>query len=76
MISGFLLLNPNKPIDYKKSIGKYAKRMIIVLLVIGTAFAYMELFLKNRSFAIYDIGEALYNVLIGKHGIICGIYMY
>lgn len=66
MISGFLLLNPNKPIDYKKSIGKYAKRMIIVLLVIGTAFAYMELFLKNRSFAIYDIGEALYNVLIGK----------
>lgn len=66
MISGFLLLNPNKPIDYKKSIGKYAKRMIIVLLVIGTAFAYMELFFKNRSFAVYDIGEAIYNVLIGK----------
>lgn len=66
MISGFLLLNPNKPIDYKKSISKYAKRMIIVLLVIGTAFAYMELFFKNRSFAIYDIGEAIYNVLIGK----------
>lgn len=66
MISGFLLLNPNKPIDYKKSIGKYAKRMIVVLLVIGTAFAYMELFFKNRSFALYDIGEAIYNVLIGK----------
>lgn len=40
--------------------------MIIVLLIIGTAFAYMELFFKNRSFAVYDIGEAIYNVLIGK----------
>lgn len=66
MISGSLLLNPQKNIDYTKSLGKYAKRIIIILLVIGTIFSYIELFFNSRSFYISDIYTAMYNVLIGK----------
>lgn len=66
MISGYLLLNPEKSIDYKKAIGKYAKRMAFVLLLIGSIYAYMELFFASRSFSLLDIGKAVYLTLIGK----------
>lgn len=66
IISGYLLLEPTKPIDYKKAIGQYAKRMGIVLLLIGTLFAYMELFFASKSFSFTDIGEAVYLTLIGN----------
>lgn len=66
MISGYLLLDPAKPIDYTKAIGKYAKRMAIVLLLIGSLYAYMELFFASRSFSLADIGRAVYATLMGK----------
>ena len=66
MISGYLLLNPEKTIDYKKAIGKYAKRIAIVLLLIGSIYAYMELFFASRSFSLSDVGEAVYLTIIGK----------
>lgn len=66
MISGYLLLDPLKPIDYKKAIGKYAKRMTVVLLTIGTAFTYMEIYFSSKTFCLTDVGNAVYLTLCGK----------
>ena len=47
MISGMLLLN--KDIDYKKIFFKYIRRMLLVLIVFGGIFAFMEEYFVNRT---------------------------
>lgn len=41
MITGYLLLDPNKEIDLKK-IQKYVLRMAVVILLFGTIYCLME----------------------------------
>lgn len=65
MISGYLLLSPQRPIDYKKAITKYAWRMIVVLLAVGTIFAWMEIYFKTKSFAPSGLLLALWNTIQG-----------
>lgn len=66
IISGYLLLDSRKEIGYDKAIGKYAKRIIVVLLLIGSCFAYMELFFTNKTFSCADIGKAIYLTIAGQ----------
>lgn len=65
MISGALLLNPERHVDYRK-IAKYIKRMVGVLLTFGVAYAMMELIFSEKDISISLVIKACYNTLQGK----------
>lgn len=65
MITGYLLLNPQKEISYKKAIGKYAYRIAMVLIIIGTAFAWMEIVFSERTVSLWQLPRAFYEMLQG-----------
>lgn len=52
MITGALLLQPEKEIDYKKILTKYVWRMLVILALVGTTFAWMEIYFKDKHFAM------------------------
>lgn len=66
MISGFLLLNPQKEIEYGKAITKYTKRMVVVLLTVGTFFAFLEVLFESHQINFHSVGRALLYVFEGK----------
>lgn len=66
MITGYLLLKPAKEISYEKIFKKYIPRMLVVLLLFGTVFAWVELFFVDRTISISQIGVALLNVFKGE----------
>ena len=65
MISGALLLNPERHVGYSK-ITKYIKRMVGVLLTFGVAYAFMELVFSEKSISIGMPVRAFFNTLQGK----------
>lgn len=65
MISGALLLDPKKNINWEK-IGKYIIRMFLVLLTFGVAYALMELIFLDKSFSLIMIAKAVLNTAEGK----------
>ena len=65
MISGALLLNPERHVGYSK-ITKYIKRMVGVLLTFGVAYAFMELVFSEKSISIGMPVRAFFNTLRGK----------
>jgi surface polysaccharide O-acyltransferase-like enzyme len=65
MISGALLLNPERHVGYSK-IAKYIKRMVGVLLTFGVAYAFMELVFSEKSISIGMVVRALFYTLQGK----------
>ena len=66
MISGFLLLNPQKKIGYEKVIKKYIKRLVIVLLTIGTFYAFLEALFETHEISFQNIGNAFLCVFEDK----------
>lgn len=66
MISGFLLLNPQKKIDYKKVITKYIKRMVVILFTVGTFFALLEIYFESKKIMAWDVYMAFVRVFEGK----------
>lgn len=62
MITGALLLNPEKNISYKKCF-LYARRVLLALALFGTVFA---LFMMVGSRQPINIGQALLQVFEGK----------
>lgn len=65
MISGALLLTPNKVITYSK-IFHYVLRMGIVLLLFGGGYAMIELYVTERRISITLLFGGLVNMLQGK----------
>lgn len=65
MITGALLLQPERKIDYKKVLTKYVWRMVVVLALIGSIFAWMEIYFTDKYFAFSQIPLALMNTLAG-----------
>ena len=63
MISGILLLNPNKEISIKKIYSKYLFRIAIVLLLFGTAFSWIEIVFNEHDIALKQIPCAVLMVL-------------
>ena len=57
MITGALLLQPERKIDYGKVLTKYAWRMVVILALVGTAFAWMEIFFAHKHFALVQIPQ-------------------
>lgn len=66
MITGYLLLDSNRKIGYKKAITKYAWRMVAVLLTVGTVFAWMEIYFSTKSLAPGGLLTALWNTIQGE----------
>ena len=65
MVTGALLLQPERIIDYRKILTKYVWRMVVILALVGTAFAWMEIYFTDKHFALYQIPQALVNTLGG-----------
>lgn len=65
MITGALLLNPNKYMDIKKIL-KYISRIVIILATFGTLYSFLELFFYNRTINKNMIILAILNVIQGK----------
>lgn len=66
MITGYLLLRPEKAVDFKKAICKYVWRMVVVLLTVGFAYAWMEIAFTEETIRIQQIPKAYYDVLTGN----------
>lgn len=65
MITGSLLLRPERKIDYRRVLTKYVWRILVVILLIGTFFAWLELFSTDHSLSLRQVGTALVNTLQG-----------
>ena len=66
MITGYLLLNPEKSVPIKKLFGKYILRMVLVLATFGAAFSWIEIFFDEKYFAPVQILQTYGNILTGN----------
>lgn len=66
MISGYLFLNPQRQITWKQMLRKYCRRIVLALFLFGMPYAYVELFIRQRSFQEGMIGQAFLMVLRGE----------
>ena len=66
MITGALLLDPNRQITYGDCIRKYVKRILLALFVFGIPFSMSEILLNTRSITIKSVLEATINVINGN----------
>ena len=66
MISGYLLLDPKKDIPLCK-LGKYIRRMLVILCTFGLAFAFVEVGFKiGFSHIGYVFQQAIYKLFCGE----------
>ena len=66
MITGALLLDPNRQITYSDCIKKYTKRILLALFVFGIPFSMLEILLNTKSIAVKSFLEATVNVINGS----------
>ena len=66
MITGALLLDPQRAVGGRKLFG-YIKRMMLVLAIFGTGYALMELVFDARTVRLSMLPMAVLNVLQGKN---------
>ena len=65
LISGYLFLNPERPLTYPVMIKKYCRRIALAILLFGVPYAASELVVAEKSFRIMMIPEALKMTLTG-----------
>lgn len=63
MISGTLLLNPNKEISLEKIYKKMIPRILIPLVFFGYCFALLEMYFNMRTISVKMFGDAVLRVL-------------
>lgn len=66
MITGALLLQPQREINYRKVLTKYVWRMVMILATVGMAYSWMEIFFAEKHFAWIQIPTAIFNVVEGQ----------
>lgn len=66
MVTGYLLLNPEKDININDIIKKYVFRMIVVLFTFGVFFAWLEIIFDTNAINISQLFISIYNVIIGN----------
>ena len=66
MISGVLFLNPEKEVSIKDLLFKYVRRIVLALLIFGTAYALLEIIFGTRDFKPVYLWEAFYQMLLGN----------
>ena len=65
MISGYLLLDPNKEIAMPKLM-RYIIRMFVVLLIFGTTYAVLEIVMTSKAFSFGTVLQGILNMLEGN----------
>ncbi len=66
MISGALLLKPNKHISIEMCLTKYVKRIVLALFVFGIPFSCLEILMNSKKFSLSIFPQAVLNVINGK----------
>ena len=64
MVSGALLLN--KDISYKEIIFKYIRRMLLVILIFGSIYAFMEEYYITKTISISILGRVVKRLITGE----------
>ena len=66
MVTGALLLNPEKEITYQKLYGKYILRIVLALAVFGLIFRCFDIVMNGEAWSVTGVLQGLWNVMIGK----------
>lgn len=66
MITGYLLLDENRNINYKDCLFKYSKRIFLALFLFGIPFSIIEMIMNNHALSFIYVIESIYNVFLGK----------
>lgn len=66
MVTGALLLNPEKDITYKKLYGKYILRIVLALAAFGLIFRCFDIVMNGETWSVTSVLQGLWNVMIGK----------
>ena len=66
MVTGALLLNPEKEITYKKLYGKYILRIVLALAAFGLIFRCFDIVMNGEPWSVTSVLQGLWNVMIGK----------
>ena len=66
MVSGALLLDPEREMPLKKIVTKYILRMVIVLTVFVFLFRFFDMFMNGETFSEYIITDALHKLFTCK----------
>lgn len=66
MVSGALLLNPNREITLKKLYSKYFLRVALALVIFGMLYYLYECLAEGAELSLSAAGTALYNLFAGK----------
>ncbi len=66
LISGYLFLDPDKEISFKRMLTKYCRRILLALFLFGVPYACLELVVKEGTFRVGMVGEAALMVCRGK----------
>ena len=64
MLSGMYFLN--KDIDFSLMLKKYCKRILLIILIFGSIFSFLEIYYNTRSINIDYILKILQNILVGN----------
>ena len=64
MLSGMYFLN--KDIDFSLMLKKYCRRILLIILIFGSAFSFLELYFDTRVISIDYIPKTLKNILTGE----------
>ena len=66
MLTGLLLLLPKKQIDIRTLYKKYVLKILIVLGIFGIIFSWMEIVFSQKTINVFQIPNAVINVIQGK----------
>lgn len=66
MITGVLLLRPDKKVSIKDCVCKYAKRMILALLLFGIPYAMLMILFDTKTLSFSIIIESFIRVINGN----------
>ena len=66
LISGYLFLNPDRPITFLQMLKKYCRRILLALFLFGIPYAMLELLVVERTFRFSMLWQSIWLVLQGK----------
>lgn len=66
LISGYLFLNPDKELPFKRMLAKYCRRILFALFLFGVPYTCIELIILGRPVRINMIAEAFLMVCRGQ----------
>lgn len=66
MISGYLFLNPERELSFRKMATKYCRRVVLALFLFGVPYACLELTAQEKGFRMGMPGEGFLMVLRGQ----------